>query len=127
RGVGSVGRAPPGQGAGRGFGSRLPLPVRPQTASNYGCQLGRGNGIGAASEGALEASRANANDRLPRASLGWVEGRDGIVEGRDVADVRPQSSVPQAVNDLTQLGTIGLDDEVDREAVSRPRLGWPDD
>src|SRR5439155_13615074 len=88
--------------------SRLPLRVRPQTASNYGCQLGRGHGIGAASEGALEASRANANDRLPRASLGWVEGRDGIVEGRDVADVRPQSSVPHPLNDLTQLGTIGL-------------------
>ena len=35
-----------------------------------------------------EASRANANDRLALASLGRVEGGDGIVEGRDVADVR---------------------------------------
>ncbi|MEV6040786.1 transposase, partial [Nonomuraea sp. NPDC052116] len=33
----------------------------------------------------LESSRANADDRLPRASLGRVEGGDGIVEGRDVA------------------------------------------
>src|SRR5262249_44243377 len=62
-------------------------------------------------------SRTNADDRLPRASLGRVEGGDGIVEGRDVADVRPQSSVPHPLDDLTQLGTIGLDNEVDRQAV----------
>ena len=29
-----------------------------------------------------ESSRLNADDRLPRASLGRVEGGDGIVEGR---------------------------------------------
>src|SRR6516225_6135423 len=39
-------------------------------------------------------SRTNADDRLPLASLGPVEGGDGVVEGRDVADVRPQSPVP---------------------------------
>src|SRR5436853_4941370 len=72
-------------------------------------------------------SRANADDRLPRASLGSVEGRDGIVEGRDVADVRPQSSVPHSLDNLTQLGTIGLDNEVDRQAVSGPRLRRSDD
>ena len=75
----------------------------------------------------LESSRANPNDRLPRASLGWIEGGDGTVEGADGADVRPQSSVPHSLDDLTQLGTIGLDNEVDREAVVRPRLGGPDD
>src|SRR5207237_1174543 len=75
----------------------------------------------------LGSSRANANDRLPRASLGWVEGGDGTVEGRDGADVRPQSSVPHSLDDLTQLGTIGLDNEVDRQAVGGPRLGRPDD
>src|SRR5258708_15290913 len=48
-------------------------------------------------------------------------------EGRDVADVRPQSAVPHPLDDLTQLGPIGLDDEVDREAVDGPRLGRPDD
>src|SRR5438477_3611831 len=106
---------------------RLPLRVRPQTASNYGCQLGQGHRIGAASEGALEASRANTNDRLPRASFGWVEGRDGIVEGRDVADVRPQSSVPHPLDNLTELGTIGFDNEVDRQAVSGSRLRRSDD
>src|SRR5262245_15816691 len=72
-------------------------------------------------------SRTNADDRLPRAALGRVEGGDGIVEGRDVADVRPQSSVPHPLDDLTQLGTIGLDNEVDRQAVGGPRLGRPND
>src|SRR5262249_2054342 len=62
-----------------------------------------------------------------RAALGRVEGGDGIVEGRDVADVRPQSSVPHPLDDLTQLGTIGLDNEVDRQAVGGPRLRRPDD
>jgi hypothetical protein len=28
-------------------------------------------------------------------------------EGRDVADVRPQSSVPHPLDDLNQLGAIG--------------------
>ena len=55
-----------------------------------------------------------------------VEGH-GIVEGRDVADVRPQSSVPHPLDDLTQLGMIGLDDEIDREAVGGPCFGRPDD
>src|SRR3954454_5381213 len=65
----------------------------------------------------------NADDRLPLASLGSVEGGDGIVEARDVADVRPQSSVPYPLDDLTQLGAIGLDDEVDCPAVGGARLG----
>src|SRR5215472_1266746 len=77
-------------------------------------------------------SRTNADDRLPRDPLGldplgWVQGGDGVVEGRDVADVRPQSSVPHPLDDLTQLGAIGLDNEVDRQAVGGPRLGRPDD
>ena len=72
-------------------------------------------------------SRTNADDRLPVDPLDRVEGGDGIVEGRDVADVRPQSSVPHPLDDLTQLGTIGLDNEVDRQAVGGARLGRPDD
>src|SRR5262252_2609497 len=56
-----------------------------------------------------ESLWTNADDRLPADPLGRVEGGDGIVEGRDVADVRPQSSVPHPLDDLTQLGTIGLD------------------
>src|SRR5437773_12524783 len=69
----------------------------------------------------------NVDDCLPLASLGPVEGGDSIGEGRDVADVRPQSSVPYPLDDLTQLGTIGLDNEVDRHAVGGTRLGRPDD
>src|SRR4051794_36595893 len=78
-------------------------------------------------ESVRKSSRTNADDRLPRASLGRVESGDGIVEGRDVADVRAQPSVPHPLDDLTQLGAIGLDNEVDRQAVGGPRLGRPDD
>src|SRR5260370_39899587 len=67
-------------------------------------------------------SRTNADDRLSLASLGPVEGGDGVVEGRDVADVRPQSSVPHPLDDLTQLGAIGHENKVDRQAVGGPRL-----
>src|SRR5262249_360367 len=69
-----------------------------------------------------ESLRTNDDDRLPYASLGRVEGGDGIVEGRRGSDVRPQSSVPHSLHDLTQLGAIGLDNEVDPQAVSGPRL-----
>src|SRR3981189_3317499 len=68
-------------------------------------------------------SRTSADDRLPADPLGRVEGGDGVVEGRDVADVRPQPSVPHPLHNLTQLGTIGLDNEVDRQAVGGPCLG----
>src|SRR3954447_2807155 len=72
-------------------------------------------------------SRTNADDRLAPDPLGRVEGRDGVIEGRDLADVRPHSPVTRPPDDLTQLGAIGYDDEVNREAVSGPRLGRPDD
>jgi hypothetical protein len=53
-------------------------------------------------------SRTNADDRLPLDPLGLdplgrVEGSDGIVEGRDVADVRPQSSVPHPLASETGI------------------------
>src|SRR5690348_10069697 len=66
---------------------------------------------------------SNADDRLALNWLGPVEGGDGIVEGRDVADVRSQSSVPYPLDELIQLGAIGYDDEVDRQAARGPRLG----
>src|SRR5215218_10112515 len=74
-----------------------------------------------------ESLWTNADDRLPVASLGRVEGGDGIVEGGDVADVGPQSSVAHALDELAQLATIGLDDEVDGQAVGWPCLGRADD
>src|ERR1700748_609676 len=72
-------------------------------------------------------SRTNADNRLPRASLGRIKSGDGVVEGRYFADVRPQSSVPHPLEYLTQLGTIGLHNEVNCQAVGGPRLGRPDD
>src|SRR3954447_5154550 len=59
-------------------------------------------------------SRTYADDGLSDASLGPVQVGDGIVKGQDGADVRPQPPVPHPLNDLSQLGTIGLDDEIDR-------------
>src|SRR5215472_6244695 len=52
-------------------------------------------------------SRTNADDRLPADPLGRIESGDGIVEGRDIADVRAQPSVPHSPDDLAQLGAIG--------------------
>src|SRR5437588_6461224 len=74
-----------------------------------------------------ESLWTNWDDRLPVASLGRVEGGDGIVDGGNGADVGPQSSVFHPLDDLTQLGTIGLHDEVDCQAVVGPRLGRPYD
>src|SRR5262245_46252073 len=72
-------------------------------------------------------SRTDADDRLPLDPRGRVECGDGVVEGRDVPDVRPEASVPYPLDDLSQLGAIGLDNEVDRQAVGGPPLGRPDD
>jgi hypothetical protein len=48
----------------------------------------------------LESSRTNADDRFPRMPRGRVEDGDGFVEGRHVADVRPQTSIPHPPDDL---------------------------
>jgi hypothetical protein len=48
-----------------------------------------------------------ADDCLPPASLGRIECDDGIVKGRDGADVRPRPSVPHTLDDLTEMGAIG--------------------
>src|SRR5262247_4763691 len=65
----------------------------------------------------------NADDRLSLDPLGRVEGGNRIVEGSHVADVCPQPTIPGPLDDLTQLGAIGYDDEIDSQAVSGPRLG----
>ena len=83
-----------------------------------------GDDLGEARTLALpESSRTNADDRLSLDPLGRVEGGDGIVEGSHVADVCSHSSVTSPPDNLTQLGAIGYDDEVNRPAVSGPRLG----
>src|SRR5258705_2200641 len=65
----------------------------------------------------------NADDRLSLYPLGRVEGGNRIVEGCHVADVRPQPTNPHPLDELTQLGAIGYNDEVDRQAPRGPRLG----
>src|ERR1043166_7632758 len=65
----------------------------------------------------------NAHDRLSLDPLGPVEGGNGVIEGRDVADVRPHSSVTCPPDNLTQLGAIRYNDEVDSQAARGPRLG----
>ena len=64
----------------------------------------------------------NADDRLSLDPLGRVEGGDGIVEGSHLADVCPQPTIPDPLDELTQLGAIGFDDEIDGHAASGPRL-----
>src|SRR5436189_1650990 len=66
----------------------------------------------------------NADDRLSLDPLGRVEGGNRIVEGSHVADVCPQPTIPGPLDELTQLGAIGYDDEVDSQAARGPRLGW---
>jgi hypothetical protein len=44
------------------------------------------------------------------ASPGRVEGGDGIVEDSHVADVCPEPTIPDPLDDLTQLGAIGYDE-----------------
>src|SRR5256712_10025883 len=70
-----------------------------------------------------ESSRMNADDRLSLDPLGRVEGGNRIVKGSHVADVCPQPTIPDPLDELSQLGAIGYDDEVDSQAVSGPRLG----
>src|SRR5215813_10113942 len=65
----------------------------------------------------------NPDDRLSLNPLGRVEGGNRIVEGSHVAEVCPQPTIPGPLDDLTQLGAIGYDDEIDSQAVKGPRLG----
>src|ERR1700757_763971 len=65
----------------------------------------------------------NADDRLSLDPLGPVEDGNRIVEGSHVADVCPQPTNPYPLDELTQLGAIWYDDEVDSHASRGPRLG----
>src|SRR5436190_9351625 len=72
--------------------------------------------------GAPSFLRKTTNDRLSLASR-LVEGGNGLVEGSHFADVCPQSTIPHPLDDLTQLGAVGYDDEVNSQPASGPRLG----
>src|SRR4029077_7180400 len=65
----------------------------------------------------------NADDRLSLGPLRPVEGGNRIVEGSHVADVCPQPTNPDPLDELTQQGAIGFDDEVDSQAARGPRFG----
>ena len=69
-----------------------------------------------------ESLRTNADDRLSLDPLGPIEGGNGIVEGSHFADVCPQPTMPDPLDELTQLAVIGYDDEVDSQAARGPRL-----
>src|SRR6184192_3560 len=70
-----------------------------------------------------ESLRMNADDCLSPDPFGPVEGGDSVVEGSHLADVCPQPTIPQPLDELTQLGAIGYDDEVNSRAARGPRLG----
>src|SRR5258707_7386724 len=65
----------------------------------------------------------NADDRLSIDPLGRVEGGNRIVKGSHVADVCQQPTIPDPLDELTQLGAIGYDYEVNSQAANGPRLG----
>src|SRR5438874_11444581 len=65
----------------------------------------------------------NADDRLSLDPLGRVEGGNRIIEGSHAADVCPQPTNPDPLDELTQLGAFGYDNEVDSQATRGPRLG----
>src|SRR5438270_12086730 len=65
----------------------------------------------------------NANDRLSLDPLGPVECGNRIVEGSHIADVCPQPTNSDPLDELSQLGAVGYDDEVDSPAARGPRLG----
>ncbi len=61
----------------------------------------------------------NADDGLSFDGFGPVERCDGIIEGSHLADVCTKPIIPDPLDDRTQLGAIGHDDEVN----SRPPAG----
>ena len=61
----------------------------------------------------------NADDRLSLGPLGRVEGGNRIVEGSHDADVCPQPTIPQPLDELTQLGAIGTT----TKSIVRPSVG----
>src|SRR5262249_26725665 len=60
---------------------------------------------------------------FPFDPLGRVEGGNRIVEGSHLANVCPQSTIPDPLDGLTQWAAIGYDDEVDSQAARGPRIG----
>ena len=69
-------------------------------------------------------SRTNADDRLPRAALGRVEGGDGIVEGRDVAEfVRSRPSRTRWTISLSWARSDSTTKSTARPSAGRASVG----
>ena len=60
----------------------------------------------------------NADDRVPVDPLGRVEGGNRIVEGSHVADVRPQPTIPDPLDELDERYRIARDHPVQRRTLS---------
>jgi hypothetical protein len=69
-----------------------------------------------------ELLRLNKNDCLSFDPFGRVECGDGIVESSHLSDVCPQPTIPNPLDEFTQLGAIRYNNEVDSGAVSGPCL-----
>ena len=65
---------------------------------------------------------------LGSAGIGWprCRPRRRLVAGRRTRRRlrHERTALPRTLHDLTELGAIGLDNEVDRQAVGGPCLGW---
>src|SRR6185437_1511611 len=64
----------------------------------------------------------NADNGLSPDPLGSVESSDGIVKRSHVADVCSQSTIPDPLGELTQLGAIGQHHKIDSHAARGPGL-----
>src|SRR5262249_32476450 len=56
-----------------------------------------------------------------------IERGDRVIERGDRADVSAQTSVAHALDDLSQLSPVGLDDEVDGQSIGGLLFRRPDD
>src|ERR1043165_4541680 len=65
----------------------------------------------------------NADHRFSLDRLRRVEGGDGVVERSHVPDLSPQPTIADPLGQLTQLGAIRYNDEVNSQAATQPRLG----
>src|SRR4051812_42685870 len=81
------------------LGSRRVEPERNVVSPTVG-GTGAGRQPAPRTDSANESLWANADDRLSCDPVGRVEGRDGIIEGRELADVPPQSPVAHALDNL---------------------------
>src|SRR5216117_80183 len=101
--IGSLHELHPGRSRGlilhhNRFHVNTPLYISPRLRDIFGSQQHHRRHTSASYSASLWT---NADDRLPLDPLGRVESGNGVVEGRDGADVRPQPTIPDPLDDLT--------------------------